>query len=62
MSGRLKRVPVVTIAWLVAGGVLYTLGVVFYLSRRIPYSHAIWHAFVLGGCICHFVAVYTQVL
>ena len=57
-----ERVPADTIAWLVAGGVLYTLGTVFYLSRRIPYAHAIWHAFVLGGCVCHFVAVYLQVL
>jgi hemolysin III len=57
-----ERVQADTLAWLVAGGVLYTLGTVFYLSRRIPYAHAIWHGFVLGGCICHFVAVYLQVL
>ncbi|SEF61984.1 hemolysin III family protein [Paenibacillus sp. UNC499MF] len=47
--------------WLVAGGLLYTVGTVFYLWRRIPYHHAIWHAFVLGGSVCHFFAV-MQVL
>ena len=58
----LDRVPADTIAWLVAGGVLYTAGAAFYLLDRIPYNHAIWHGFVLGGCVCHFVAVFTQVL
>lgn len=57
-----ERVPHDTIAWLVAGGVLYTAGAVFYLWHRIPYNHAIWHGFVLAGCICHFVAVFTQIL
>jgi hemolysin III len=51
-----------TLAWLFAGGVAYTVGTLFYLNRRIPYSHAIWHAFVLTGSICHFVAVALQVL
>lgn len=43
------------------GGGLYTLGVVFYLWERIPYNHAIWHLFVLGGAICHYVAVLFSV-
>ena len=45
------------LAWLLAGGVLYTGGTVFYLQRRIPFNHAIWHAFVLAGSLCHFVSV-----
>lgn len=48
--------------WLVAGGVLYTFGTIFYLWRKIPYHHAIWHTFVLAGSICHFVAIYFYVL
>ncbi|BES71998.1 hemolysin III family protein [Marinobacter nanhaiticus D15-8W] len=49
--------------WLVvAGGVTYTLGVVFYLINRIPYNHAIWHLFVVGGGACHFFAIYYGVL
>lgn len=42
---------------LIAGGVLYSLGVVFYLSRKLKFHHAIWHLFVLGGSICQFFAV-----
>lgn len=46
----------------VAGGIIYTVGVVFYLFQRIPFNHAIWHLFVMGGSICHFYAVYYGVL
>ena len=55
-------VPIGGLAWLLAGGVLYTSGVIFYLWRRIPYHHAIWHLFVMGGSFCHFLAVYLYVL
>jgi hemolysin III len=50
-----------TLAWLVAGGLAYTVGTVFYLNRRIPFSHGIWHLFVLLGSLCHFAAVYQVV-
>lgn len=46
---------------LAVGGVVYTLGVVFYVCKRIPYNHAIWHGFVLGGSLCHFLAIYLYV-
>lgn len=46
----------------VIGGVVYTLGVVFYLADRLPYNHAIWHLFVVGGSLCHFYAIYYAVL
>ncbi|MDF7681405.1 hemolysin III family protein [Enterobacteriaceae bacterium ESL0689] len=46
---------------LAAGGVIYSLGVIFYVCKRIPYNHAIWHGFVLGGSICHFLAIYLYV-
>jgi len=42
---------------IIAGGACYTLGVAFYLFRRMPYNHAVWHLFVLGGAVCHFLAV-----
>ncbi len=48
--------------WLVTGGVVYTAGTLFYHFERLPYSHAVWHLFVLGGSICHFTAVTAQVL
>ena len=45
-------------AWLAAGGVLYTGGMVFYVNdHRIRHGHGVWHLFVLGGSACHFVAV-----
>lgn len=43
---------------LATGGVVYSLGVIFYLCKRIPFNHAIWHGFVLGGSVCHFLAIY----
>ena len=45
------------LAWLVAGGVAYTAGVVFYALDRFPYCHFVWHLFVLAGTVCHFFAV-----
>ena len=51
-----------TLGWLLAGGVFYTLGTYFYHRESIPYSHAIWHLFVIAGSVCHFVAVTAQVL
>ncbi|MDI9244486.1 hemolysin III family protein [Marinobacter sp. CHS3-4] len=46
----------------IAGGVVYTAGVAFYLADRIPYMHAIWHLFVIGGSALHFSAIYYGVL
>ncbi|CAN5658857.1 hemolysin III family protein [soil metagenome] len=46
-----------TLLWLAAGGLLYTAGTPFYQLRRIPHSHAVWHLFVLGGSVCHTIAV-----
>ncbi|MGP2691134.1 PAQR family membrane homeostasis protein TrhA, partial [Serratia nevei] len=46
---------------LAIGGVVYTLGVIFYASKRIRFGHAIWHGFVLGGSACHFMAIYLYV-
>lgn len=42
---------------LVAGGLAYTIGVIFYAMDRVPYMHTIWHVFVLGGMVCHWVCV-----
>jgi len=43
--------------WMLIGGISYTLGVVFYAWKKLPYHHPIWHLFVLGGSICHFFAM-----
>ena len=47
---------------LVAGGLAYTVGAVFYAAHRVPYNHAIWHVFVVVGGLCHFLAVIWYVL
>jgi len=57
-----QRLSPATLAWMVAGGVTYTVGTVFYHNRRLRYAHAIWHLFVIGGSACHFAAVLTQML
>ena len=49
-------------AWLIAGGLAYTLGVIFYIWKKLPYNHAIWHVFVLGGSLCHYTAIFFYVL
>ncbi len=51
-----------TLGWLLAGGLSYTLGTYFYHRESIRFSHAIWHLFVIGGSVCHFIAVTAQVL
>jgi len=53
----LAAVPVQTIIWLGIGGAIYILGVIFYAIEKIPYNHVIWHFFVLGASVAHFVAV-----
>ena len=50
-----------TFGWLLAGGVFYTLGTVFYHRPSLPYSHAIWHLFVVAGSVCHYVSVLAQI-
>ena len=47
---------------LFAGGLFYTVGIVFYAIEKIPYNHVIWHFFVLGGAICHFLMVYFYII
>ena len=44
------------------GGAFYTLGIFFYVTRKIPYNHLIWHFFVLGGAISHWVYIYSDVI
>ena len=49
--------PVAGLQWLVAGGVAYTGGVVFYAADRLRYAHLVWHLCVLAGATCHFIAI-----
>jgi len=43
--------------WILAGGLAYSLGIIFYVARKLPFHHAVWHLFVLAGSICHFFAM-----
>ena len=51
------RVPAAGLAWLLLGGLAYTIGVAFFAAKRLPFGHFVWHLFVLVGTTCHFFAV-----
>ena len=53
----MSSLPAGLLAWLLGGGLLYTIGVVFYAWEKMPYHHAVWHLFVLGGSIVHFFGI-----
>lgn len=54
--------PMAGIAWLALGGVVYSLGIYFYLNdARVKHYHGIWHLFVLGGSFCHFMCILLYV-
>ena len=54
----IMNLPSISLTYLVAGGLAYSIGVIFYLWRKLPYSHGIWHLFVLAGSMLHFFAIY----
>lgn len=59
----ITHVPGGAIRWLVAGGLAYSFGVIFFASdHRVRYAHAVWHLFVLAGSVCHYVAVFGYVV
>ena len=53
----LHRVPLSGVAWILAGGVAYTTGIIFFAAHRVRYAHFAWHLFVIVGTVCHFFAV-----
>tara|TARA_B100000809_G_scaffold72566_1_gene70282 strand:+ start:2518 stop:3156 length:639 start_codon:yes stop_codon:yes gene_type:complete len=53
----LLKIPEFSLLFIVIGGGFYMIGIIFYLWEKLPYNHAIWHVFVLGGCVSHYVAV-----
>jgi hemolysin III len=59
----LAALPPAGVLWLVAGGLFYTLGIVFYaLDKKLRHAHGIWHLFVLAGSVCHYLAVLLYVV
>jgi hemolysin III len=57
-----KALPTVALGFLIAGGVLYSLGVIFHAWRRLRFQNVIWHCFVLSGAACHYTAVLDVIL
>jgi hemolysin III len=57
-----EALPFGALVWLMVGGLAYTGGVVFYLWKKLPFNHAIWHLFVLAGSACHFFGFLFYVL
>lgn len=62
LEGVLLLIPTRGVLWLLAGGLFYTVGIIFYAINRIPYNHAIWHVFVVAGSCCHYLAVLWYVV
>ena len=58
----LENIPEFSLLLIVIGGAFYMIGIIFYLWEKLPYNHAIWHVFVLGGCASHYMAVLDLVL
>lgn len=61
ISPLLEKLSEEGLFWLFAGGVFYTVGAVLYSIKKIPYNHAIFHFFVLGGSISHFISIYYYI-
>lgn len=62
LEGLLTLVPIKGVLWLVAGGLFYTVGIIFYAIDRVPYNHAIWHVFVIAGSLCHYFSILWYVV
>jgi len=58
----IAKVPTGGLVLLAIGGVVYSLGTIFYQMEKIPFNHAIWHFFVLAGALCHFFSVFYYVI
>jgi hemolysin III len=57
-----KALPAVALWFIVAGGVLYSFGVIFHAWQRLRFQNAIWHGFVLSGAVCHYTAILDLVM
>lgn len=57
INSMVRNLPGLSLIFLLLGGISYSLGVIFYAWRKLPFGHGIWHLFVLGGSILHFFAV-----
>lgn len=58
----MENLPFAGLMWLIGGGVIYTVGVLFYALESVPFAHSVWHVMVILGAACHFVCIYNYVL
>lgn len=58
----LENLSMTGFVWLLGGGLLYSAGTIFYVWEKLPFSHSIWHIFVLGGSLCHYSCVLNHVI
>lgn len=58
----LENLPTGLLMWIAIGGLSYTLGIIFYAWQKLPYSHTVWHLFVLGGSISHFFGIFLYLV
>ena len=58
----LNAAPAELVVWLLIGGAFYTGGLIFYSWEKLPFNHAIWHLFVLGGSFSHFMGIYIYLI
>ena len=61
MDQLIHNLSPVGLGLLAAGGVLYTVGVIFHVNKKLPFNSAIWHGFVIAAASCHFMAIYLDV-
>jgi len=54
----IRRIPVISIILLLAGGAAYTLGAIFYKKKSIKHTHVVWHTFVIIGAACHWFSIW----
>jgi hemolysin III len=57
-----KEIPMPAVIMILSGGLLYTFGTIFFRMEKISYNHLIWHLFVLGGSILHFIAIFRYLI
>jgi len=53
----IASIPSGMLLWIVLGGLSYSIGILFFIAKKMPYHHGIWHLFVLGGSITHFLGI-----
>ena len=58
----LKALEAHALLWLLAGGLSYTVGAIIYRFRKMPFNHALFHVFVLGGSTCHYIMIYQFII